>query len=254
MTVHLYLSMIPEALVASMLSPEEFGVYYAVGSKKKSHGQAIFFELDPDFRGDFFKIEEGIKRCKPHEDGSPKSSIYISVYRTLEHVPMSAIQKLYLTTQDGRTLELSPSKDIPKSKEKLHLYQEIAPVSPLVVSALDPVKFYELIVEKPTMLLTLPAICFVDLRLDELAEDPEFGSVRDLPYKNIDHLRECLLDLKGKTILTKMVDRASSPNVPYRTIKTGIYVGNQKKLLFFPMPDREKLREEHYLWWRSANM
>jgi hypothetical protein len=34
--VHLYLSMIPEALIASMLTPEEFGVYYALGTAKKS--------------------------------------------------------------------------------------------------------------------------------------------------------------------------------------------------------------------------
>ena len=46
MAKHLYLSMIPEALIASMLTPEEFGVYYAVGSEKKSRGQAIFFEID----------------------------------------------------------------------------------------------------------------------------------------------------------------------------------------------------------------
>ena len=32
MTVHLYLSFIPEALIASMLPPEEFGDYYAVGA------------------------------------------------------------------------------------------------------------------------------------------------------------------------------------------------------------------------------
>ena len=42
MTIHFYLSLIPEALIASMLSPEEFGNYYAVGSKKKSRGQAMF--------------------------------------------------------------------------------------------------------------------------------------------------------------------------------------------------------------------
>ncbi len=41
-TVHLYLSLMPEALIASMLSPEEFGAYYAVGTEKKSSGQAIF--------------------------------------------------------------------------------------------------------------------------------------------------------------------------------------------------------------------
>ena len=34
--IHLYLSLIPEALIASMLTPEEFGVYYAVGTANKS--------------------------------------------------------------------------------------------------------------------------------------------------------------------------------------------------------------------------
>ena len=47
MTVHLYFSLIPEALIASMLPPEQFGQYYATGHKYKSKGQAIFFEVDP---------------------------------------------------------------------------------------------------------------------------------------------------------------------------------------------------------------
>ena len=173
MAVHLYLSLIPEALIASMLTPEEFGVYYAVGTTKKSRGQAIFFEIDPDFRHDYFDIEEGIRRCVPHEDGTPKRSIYISVYRALEHVSLKAVQKLYLVTQDGRTLGLEPSEGLPEETDGLHLYQEIAPVHPLVVSTLGPGEFYELIVKNPTSLLWLPAACFVELRLDELARDPE---------------------------------------------------------------------------------
>ena len=67
--------MLPEALIASMLTPEEFGVYYAVGAMKKTRGQAVFFEIDPDFRHDFFRIEEAIEHCVPHEDGSPKRSV-----------------------------------------------------------------------------------------------------------------------------------------------------------------------------------
>ena len=67
MAVHLYLSLVPEALIASMLEPEEFGSYYAVGTKKKSSGQAIFLEVDPDFRSKYFRIDEGVSRCVPHE-------------------------------------------------------------------------------------------------------------------------------------------------------------------------------------------
>lgn len=254
MSVHLYLSMIPEALIASMLTPEEFGSYYAVGTQKQSHGQAIFCEIAPDFRSEYFRIEEGIRRCVPHEDGSPKASIYISVYRVLEHIPLDAIQMLYLVTQDGRSLGLHPSREVPEEGEGLHLYQEIAPVHPLVVSSLGPRRFYELIVKNPTTLLFLPAICFAELRLGDLATDPERGDVRDLPYSDIPHLRRCLVELKTKTVHTKMVNRLQPASFPYRTIKSGIFIGNEQELVHFPMPSQEELRSKHYRWWRSANV
>jgi hypothetical protein len=254
MTIHLYLSMLPEALIASMLAPEEFGVYYAVGSKKKSRGQAIFFEIDPAFRSKGLQIDEGIKRCIPHPDGSPKRSIYISVYRTLESISLDAVKKLYLTTPDGRTLGLEPSAKVPDNGTGLHLYQEIAPVHPLVVSSYGPRDFYDLITKHPTSLLTLPVICFAELRLGELAEDPEFGDVADLPYANIDHLRQCLSELATKTVHSKMVDRIHSGSIPYRTIKSGFYLGNKDKLLYFELPSRDELRANNYNWWRSANM
>jgi len=256
MTVRLYLSLLPEALIASMLTPEEFGVYYAVGSAKKSRGQALFFEVDPDFRHEDLRIEEGIKRCVPHEDGSPKASIYISVYRVLERVPLDALRKLYLVTKDGRVLGLDPADALPEETTGLHLYQEIAPVHPLVVSGLAPRKFYDLIVKNPTSLLSLPAVCFVELRLGELAQDPEYGAVHDIPYSNIDHLRQCLMDLtsKRKTVHTKMVDRIHPASFPYRMIRNGIFIGNQEDLRYYPMLSQEELRSDHYRWWRSANM
>lgn len=254
MTVHLYLSLIPEALIASMLSPEEFGSYYAVGSKKKSSGRAIFFEVAPDFRSKYFRIEEGISRCVPHEDGAPKSSIYISVYRVLEHVDISALGKLYLVTKDGRTLGLDVSDEKPELGTGLHLYKEIVPVTPLVASRLNPMEFYDLIVKNPTSLVTLPAIAFAELRLGELAENPEMGEVGDLPYSNMDHLREVLKDLKTKPVATKMVDRTSPAGFAYRTIKNGFYVGNRGAIAYYPLPSREALKDTNYRWWRSANM
>jgi hypothetical protein len=253
MTIHLYLSLMPEALIASMLDPEEFGVYYAVGTQKKSRGQAMFFEVDPDFRHEELPIEEGIERCVPHEDGTPKRSVYISVYRVLERVSLDAMGKLYLVTQDGRVLGLDAS-EAPEDTDGLHLYKEVAPIQPLVVSNFGPQAFYELIVKTPTSLLTVPAICFAELRLGELAEDPEYGNVGDLPYGNMDHLRQCLMDLKTKTVHSKMVDRINPAAFPYRTLKSGIFVGNEEGLRFYPLPSRDKLRSEYYRWWRSANM
>ncbi|MHB8807360.1 MAG: hypothetical protein ACYC59_07250 [Anaerolineaceae bacterium] len=253
MMKHFYLSLLPEALIVSMLTPEEFGVYYAVGSLKKSRGQAIFFEIDPDFRSDEFQIEEAIKRCNPHEDGTPKRSIYVSVYRVLERIPLKALQKLYLVTQDGRTLGVEKSTQLPKTEEGMHLYREITPVNPLVASTLDPKAFYELIVRNPTSLIKLPAICFAELKLGALADDPQNGDIGDLPYDNSFHIRDCLLELRTKFVHSKMVDRTPSGGLPYRTIKNGFFVGNEKELVYYPIPGQEELMEKHYSWWRSAS-
>lgn len=254
MTVHLYVSLLPEALIASMISPEEFGKYYAVGTRHKLHGQAIFLELDPSFRNDFFRIEDGISRCVPHVDGEPKKSVYISTYRVLEHVPLNAVQKLFLVTAYGETLGLERSHNLPEPDGDLHLYQEIAPVQPLVVSTMGPLAFYEFITQDPTSMIHLPAIAFADLRLGALARDPEFGDVGELPYDYIPHLRECLVELKQKTITSKMVDRVHPVEFPYRMIKTGLYVGNRDELAYYPLPSRDELRGQYYRWWRSANL
>jgi len=253
MTVHLYLSLIPEALIASMLPPEEFAIYYTVGYSKKMRGQAMFIELDPDFRHDFFPVEQGIARCVPHEDGTPKRSVYIATYRVLEHIPLTNVDTLYLVTRFGEALALKRSEEYPSKEAGLYMYQEIAPKYPLVVSALPPLAMYEFLTQDSNSMIHLPALCFVELRLGELAADPEFGKVKDLPYEGIHHLRECLLQLETKRVVTKMVDRVHTTEYPYRMIDSGIYVGNKEELAFFPLPPREELRNEYYRWWRSAN-
>jgi len=253
MTKHLYLSLIPEALIASMLPPNEFGMYYAVGSHKKERGQVVFAELDPDFRNDYFKIEQGLEQCVPHENGLPKRSVYISEYRVLEHVPLDVIGTLYLVTVYGEVLALEPSSDLPESVPGLHLYQELAPVNPRIVSVLGPVDFYKFVIQDPQSLIHLPAISFVELSLGELATDPEFGSLRDLPYDNVNHLRECLLQVQVKEVQTKMIDRVHPLQFQYRTVESGLYIGNSSGLKFYPLPPRDELRSTYYRWWRSAN-
>jgi len=254
MAIHLYLSLVPEALIASMLGPEEFGTYYAVGSAKKSRRQAMFFEIDPNYRHPEFKIDEAYARCVPHDDGSLKASVYVSVYRVLEHIDFNAIMHLYLSTMDGQTLELSPSNQIPNGGNQLHLYQELVPVTALVASRLKPLDFIEEIVRNPNSVLRLPAVVFTELQLGELAKDPEMGLAGKLSYSNLDHLRQCLTEVKTKFIATKMVDRIHSPSVQYRTIKNGIFVGNQTQLRYFAMPSPEEIRSNNYRWFRSANM
>ena len=39
--IHYYLSLIPQGLIASMLPPEQFGSYYALGSSTHARGEAL---------------------------------------------------------------------------------------------------------------------------------------------------------------------------------------------------------------------
>jgi hypothetical protein len=254
MTVHLYFSLIPEALIASMLTPEQFGQYYATGHKFKSKGQAIFFEIDPAFRHEFFNIDEGVSLCTAHPDGTPKNSVYISVYRVLEHIPVSALGKLYLTTAYGHTLGLSQGPIVPREAPTLHMYQDLAPINSLVVSTFDSVDYYGGVTKQPAKFIRFPGLCFVELGLGALAADPENGAMGDLPYSFMHHLREALLVLDPKAKQTKLVHRVHSLEFPYRMVKSGFYIGNGPDLMFYPMPSHDALRREYNQWWRSANL
>ena len=108
MGVYMDLSLIPEALIASMLPPMEFGTYLAVGTKKRTRGQALYFSLG-DLKESPIDVGDIGSRCVPHPDGQPKHSVYLSVYRVLERIPLDAVKNLFMATPDGRVLELQPS-------------------------------------------------------------------------------------------------------------------------------------------------
>jgi hypothetical protein len=134
------------------------------------------------------------------------------------------------------------------------MYQEITPVQPLIVSSLGPAEFADFITHDPDSFVHLPGIAFVELQLGDLVRDPEFGVIGDLPYDYLPHLRECLVELKSKTIKNKMVHRVHQVEFPYRMIKYGIYISKiGEGLAFFPLHSRAELRSTYYPWWRSAN-
>jgi hypothetical protein len=254
MAINLYLSMLPESLVASMLPPEEFGAYLAVGTEKRSRGPAIYFELSRSLKSEYFDLSDVEKRCVPHPNGDPKHSVYLSIYRVLEHVPMSAIKDLFLVTRDGRVLRLTASDKMPSSPQKYHLYQEIGPVHPSIVSTLDP-KAFSAFITDPKSSIQVPRILFMDLRLGELADNPETGNIRDLPYSQIEHLRGCLIQLRkapGKH--TKTVDRMHPVDLPFRTVQTGLFLGDREQCRYYPFPSSADLQTKYYEWWRSATM
>jgi hypothetical protein len=251
---YLYLSLTPEALIASMLPPREFGTYMAVGTKKKSRGQAMYFELDISRMKPFLPWDYVERRCVPTPEGEPKKSVYISIYRVIESIPLDSVKDLYLVTNDGRVLDLKAGAYDPANEHKgsLHLYQELGPVFSRIASSLAPVDFLNFMTD-PHQQTSVPKLVFTELKLNSLADNPKTGEDDDLPYSNMDHLRDCLMQLKDDPQkIKKTVLRSVHGNLQYRTCINGFFIGSREEFLFYPYPTLDELNERHHVWWRSA--
>jgi hypothetical protein len=253
MATYLYFSMMPESLVASMLPPEEFGTYLAVGTRRWTRGQAMFFDLKGEFPTEDFDFSLVAERCVPHPDGQPKHSLYLGIYRVLERVPLEVFNSLWVVTPGGHVLELKRASLPTEFPGKFHLYQEICPLHPLVASSLVPDEFCRFITD-PAKPISVPRIFFVELELAELAEDPERGQPTNLPYAHMDHVRDCLMEVqRDATKHTKTVDRIHPQEFPYRCVKSGFYLGDQEQVLYYPFPSEEELQTQYASWWRYAS-
>lgn len=245
---YFYLVATPESLIASHLDPFEFGNYLAVGTKKNLKSQPVFFQLDPEkleIPNDYLA-----EKLVPYANGEPKRSVYLSIYRVLEKIPLPALRSLYLVTDDGKVLKIEAAQYTPGEKE-IHLYQQYNPFSTMVASKLTPPEYIQFLTnpEKP---VSVPKLFFVELHLNKLAQNPN-APINDLPYRNPAHLRECILRLhESSKRQTKTVFRERKSELPYRTIKDGFFVGEQKKYLFYPFPKPEELESIYFSWWRSA--
>jgi len=253
MSNFIYLTAIPEALIASMLPPTDFGEYLSTGTKKMNKGQAIFFEIDLGQIEKLIDMESLNRRCVAKPDGSPKASVYLSVYKVLEMIPLSALKSLYLTTDNGYTLELKRNRYEPASgmKNKFYLFQELCPVSPMIASVLQPSTFLKRLTDGSTPIV-LPKLLFVELKLGDLANNPQNQSIDYLPFANVGHLKDCLeilKDVDGKQM--KTVKRYFSGSLLYRTIESGFYIGSKDEILFYPYPNMDELKNINYQFYRS---
>jgi hypothetical protein len=251
MRTHFYLSISPiEALIASQLDPEQFGQYMAIGAGNGSYERIMFAEIDGGF-GDHFDWQYAAERCVAHTSGEPKHSLWMSVYRVLEHVPLDRLQQLYLTTKDGRSLPLDPTTVPPAGRRSFYVYQELAPLTPLVVSSLPPAEFGRYLTS-PDQHVSVPTVVFTDLKVVDF-DNPEItGNIGGAYDHNLEHLRACVgavLNDGGKP--NKNVER-SVASFSYQIIGDGIYIGNGDNLVFYPMPDSATIRQNHYDWGRSA--
>jgi hypothetical protein len=252
MDIRYYLSVNPlEALIASHLTPQEFGRYMATGKKNGSYERIMFIEVEGGF-GSYFDWDYAQKRCVPHEDGRPKNSVWMSVYRALEHVQLDKLQSLFLTTLDGRTLEIPRGEYTPPDESKGYfVYQELCPITPLVVSRLNPTEFCSYMTD-PSNKVSVPKVVFADLKTIDFDNPEQTGNIGGAYDRNIEHLRDCVHDVQNqKDKPNKNVER-SVRAFSYQIINQGVYVGTGSDIVQYTMPSGAELRRTQYEWARSA--
>jgi len=256
-TKHLYLILYPnEALVASQLTPDEFGMHYSVGSPRHFKGKVIFVEVDIEFRHPYLRIDEYLKNTESGIPDRPKRTKFVKSYRVLEHVEFSSLQKLYLVTTDGGVLGLEKSTDASEhSPDKIRLFQEICPLRLVVASNLLPAQFGHYITAE-TWSRGAPKIFYTRYDIDVAAtvEDNAVYALGTGPLPNINPtnlptaLKELQEDPSKKTKTVSL-----NPNLDfmsYKSIKDGFWFSAGDETVFYKMPGMEELREKHRTWWR----
>jgi len=255
---HLYLILYPnEALVASQLSPSEFGRHYAVNSTRHFSGKVIFAEVDIAYRNEYFRLDEYLALTESGIPGRPKKTKFVKSYRVLEHLDFPVLQQLYLVTPDGAVLGLDkgaePSTEGPGP---LRVYQEICPLRLVVASRLAP-REYGAYITAGTWSKGAPKMFYTqwDLDLEDLANrDGIYASgVGLIANTSPNALPNALADLRDNADKkTKTVSLNSSLDVmSYKTIKHGFWFSSGGETVFYRMPTMEELHANHRAWWRQ---
>lgn len=253
MTIHYYLSIFPtEAIIASHLEPESFGVYMSTGAGRGSAEPVTFIELQgelPTFVDTAFAEAE----CASLSEGVAKRSMYLSIYRCLEHIPLDHLGTLYLVTRDGRSLPLEPERvEGNLTSKPVYLYHELCPIRPMIVSTLEPLSLIRHMTD-PDQKIQVPRLALADLVVtdpEELDDSGNFGNPYGISNR---HIRDCLsavMENEGK--MTKTLGRARLETFMYNLIDSGVYIGDAEGSLFYRMKSRNELTTHHYAWGKSA--
>ncbi|MGD8779624.1 MAG: hypothetical protein PVH88_11760 [Ignavibacteria bacterium] len=254
---HLYMILFPiNALVASQLDADKFGKHYTTGSAKHITGKVIFAEVDINFRNDHFKIDEYLEKTVPHENGDPKKTKFIKSYNVLEHIDLTAIQKLFLCTRNGAVLPLE-AKEFTYQGEpgRIRVYQEITPLDTLVATNKTVREFGDFITTK-TQSKGAPKIFFteIDFDIDHFMSSNRNKDIYHIALPGVNPYRffDCVVELQEHPEkLTKTIGLGNIlREVSYKYLKHGFWFAKGEELRFFPMPSIADLEDKYFYWWK----
>lgn len=256
--IRLYAILHPSpALIASQLEPDAFARHYLAGSIRHYSGKVIFAEVDPEFRNDFFHIDEFLADVAPHEDGRPKATKFISVYRVLEHLDFQRIRKVFLTTPEAAVLELEPDDDVQtRQPGLLRVFAEINPVRMLVLTRMNFLEFGDL-VTSPSILRNVPALFYTQLEFDADAfiADFELNPMLPSPLPKVhpsklrDAINEMLSSPRKQT--KGLLLDSSFDTISYKLVRHGFMFAREGEHRFFRMPTLSEIERTNYKFWKA---
>jgi len=253
----LYMVLHPNtSLIASQLEPEMFARHYTTGSSRHYSGKVIFAEVNVGYRNDYFDIENILKDLKPHADGRPKATKFISSYRVLEHVDLSAIGRLYLSTEEGHCIGLERGERDSSHEEAIRIYAEIAPMHMLVMSKHTPPDFGARITA-PGHTKAAPKQFYTQLNIDipEFLKEFEQNPFQPSPVAALhpSTIRDAFLDLTcspGKNSKGMALD-SNLDSISYRLLKHGFTFATKGENIFYPLPSHREIEAKNLKFWRN---
>ena len=244
------------ALIGSQYTPEQLARHYTVGPTRHYRGKVLFAEVDFAFRNPYFRVEAAIADLKPHEDGRPKATKFISCYRVLEHLDLSALGNLYLSSEEGHCLEIEAKPYEGHERGGEYIYAEISPLRMLVLSKLDFVEFGRFITA-PENSIGAPRFLYtaLDLNVAEFMTEYEHNPFIQPPIVNLHPsiLRDAVQELRtvGYKSNKGLSLRSNLDAVSYKLIRKGFMFASQNDQKFYPMPTLGEIEKRNLKFWRS---
>ena len=244
------------ALIGSQYTPEQLARHYTVGPTRHYRGKVIFAEVDVGFRNPYFRIEAAIAGLTPHEDGRPRATKFISCYRVLEHIDLSALKSLYLSSEEGHCIEIAPQPWSGGEPARESIYVEISPLRMLVLSKLDFVEFGRFITD-PENVIGAPQFFYtkIDLNVEEFTSEYEHNPFMEPPIANLHPaiLRDAVQELRtvGYKSNKGLSLQSNMDNFSYKQIHRGFMFASQKDQKFYPMPTLAEIEKKNLRFWRS---
>ena len=254
----LYLVLYPNSsLVASQLEPIQFAQHYAQGSTRSSGGNFLFIEVDPDFRNDYFKIDIAYKDLKPHEDGRPKATKFISNYRTLEHIDFDALHTMFYCNLFGDYVELKPSEySSAKRGDEMRVFIDINPTRMVALSRYN-FADYGKFVTNPDSLISAPVRLYtqIDFNIEDFMTqfDANPFMAFSIPGVHPSRLRDAVTEVR-KT--PSKDNKGLSLNCPfgeisYKHLRRGFMFASKEKIKFYPLIPLSIVERDFFKFWKT---